>query len=195
MTRAQYQDKILGKNEEWIKREVKYWRQKKKKIVLTQGSFDLIHIGHGRYLQEARNYGDVLFVGVDSDEKVKKRKGPERPVVPEDERLEMLSYLDSVDFAILKPYDVEKWWLIKLIQPDVLIATKKTYTTKQKEALKQYCGEIVVLEEQAVTSTSAKIRRVQIGAAKDISTTLSNKLIKTIEQVLEEVKNGNHENN
>ena len=190
MTRAQYQDKILGKNEEWIKREVKYWRQKKKKIVLTQGSFDLIHIGHGRYLQEAKNYGDVLFVGMDSDEKVRRRKGPERPVVPEEERLEMLSYLDSVDFAILKPVEVEKWWLIKLIRPDVLIATKRTYTAKQREALKEYCGEVVVLEEQATTSTSAKIRRVQIGAAKEISTTLSAKLVKTIEQVLEEIKNG-----
>ena len=188
MTKAQYLDKILGDNEEWIKREVKYWRDKGKKIVLTQGTFDLIHIGHGRYLQEARNYGDVLFVGVDSDEKVKVRKGPDRPVVPQDERMEMLSYLDSVDFVILKPVTVEKWWLIKLIKPDVLIATKRTYTPKQKQELDKYCGEVVVLEEQATTSTSAKIRRVQIGAAKEMSKTISNKLIKTMEQVLEELK-------
>jgi len=188
MTKAQYSDKILGDNEEWIKREVKYWRDKGKKIVLTGGTFDLIHIGHGRYLQEARKYGDVLFVGVDSDEKVRARKGPDRPVVPQDERMEMLSYLDSVDFVILKPITVERWWLTKLIKPDVLIATKKTYSAKQKLELERYCGELVVLEEQATTSTSAKIRRVQIGTAKEMSKTLSNKLIKTIEEVLEELK-------
>lgn len=190
MTKEQYQEKILGADEKRIREKAKQARKAGQKIVLTQGSFDLIHIGHGRYLQKARTYGDVLFVGVDSDEKVRARKGPERPVVPEEERMEMLSYLDNVDYVILKPLVAEKWWLIKLIRPDVLIATKQTYTPKQKEELAEFCGEVVVLEEQATTSTSAKIRRVQIGAAKEITTTLSNKLIKTIEKVLDELKEG-----
>ena len=188
MTREQYQEKVLGTDTDRIKAEVMKVRAEGKKIVLTQGSFDLLHIGHGRYLQEAKNHGEVLFVGVDADEKVRARKGPERPVVPEEERQEMLSYLDSVDYVILKPLDMEKWWLIKLVQPDVLIATAKTYSPAQRAELKEFCGEVIALEEQATTSTSAKIRRVQIGAAKEITATLSNKLIKTIEKVLDELK-------
>ncbi len=159
-----------------------------KKIVLTQGSFDMLHIGHGRYLTAAKKYGSVLFVGVDSDEKIKARKGPERPVVPETERVEMLSYLSCVDHVVLKPHAAAKWHLIKLIRPDVLIATLDTYSAAQLQELKKLCGEIVVLEPQATTSTSAKIRRVQIGAAKKMTTALSTKLIKAIEDALEELK-------
>lgn len=167
---------------------VKKYREAGKTIVLTQGTFDMIHIGHGRYLCEAKQYGDVLFVGVDSDAKVRARKGPDRPVVPEEERLEMLTYLKCVDHAILKPHDIEKWELIKLIQPDVLIATQETYTEKQITELEKFCGKVIVLEPMATTSTSAKIRRVQIGAAKQISKAISNKLIKAIEDTLEELK-------
>src|SRR3989304_5889449 len=77
-------------------------RRDGKKIVLTQGSFDMLHIGHARYCKEAKKHGDLLIVGVDSDEKIKARKGPDRPIVPEDERLEMLTYLSSVDLVVLK---------------------------------------------------------------------------------------------
>lgn len=167
---------------------VTHYRQQKKKIVLTQGTFDMLHIGHARYLQEAKSHGDVLFVGVDSDEKVRARKGPDRPVVPEDERVEMLTYLSSVDHVVLKPADEEKWKLIKLIQPNVLIATLETYTEDQVKELEKICGKVVVLEPMATTSTSAKIRQVQIGAAKKVSKTLSTKLVKAIEDVLEELK-------
>lgn len=167
---------------------VEKYRKQKKEIVLTQGTFDMLHIGHARYLEEAKSHGDVLFVGVDSDEKVRKRKGPDRPVVPEDERVEMLTYLSSVDHVVLKPVDEEKWKLIRLIKPDVLIATRETYTDEHIKDLEKICGKVVVLEPMATTSTSAKIRQVQIGAAKKVSTTLSNKLVKAIEDVLEELK-------
>ncbi|MCL2110573.1 adenylyltransferase/cytidyltransferase family protein [Microgenomates group bacterium] len=188
MTKQHYQGKILRDKEELIRQMAEAARAVGKKVVLTAGSFDLLHIGHGRYLQEAKTHGDVLFVGVDADEKVRVRKGPERPIVPEEERMEMLSYLDSVDYVILKPLQKEKWWLIKLMRPDVLIATRSTYSEEQKEKLREWCGEVVVLKEQATTSTSAKIRRVQIGAAKRITKTLSNKLIKSMEQALEELR-------
>lgn len=167
---------------------VSEYRKKGKKIVLTQGSFDMLHIGHGRYLCEARARGDILFVGLDSDEKIRTRKGPERPVVPEDERVEMLTYLSSVDHVILKPLTAPKWQLIKLIRPDVLIATKETYGPAQITELEKICGSVVVLEPLATTSTSAKIRRVQIGAAKKMTKSLSVKLIKAIEDALEELK-------
>lgn len=167
---------------------VETYRKQNKKIVLTQGTFDMLHIGHARYLTEAKSHGDILFVGVDSDEKVKKRKGPDRPVVPENERVEMLTYLNAVDHVVLKPSNEEKWRLIHLIQPDVLIATQETYSDEQVKELEKICGKVVVLEPMATTSTSAKIRQVQIGAAKKVSTTLSNKLVKAIEDVLEELK-------
>ncbi len=167
---------------------VKKYSSSQKKIILTQGSFDMLHIGHCRYLSEAKSHGDILFVGVDSDEKVRTRKGNDRPVVPEEERTEMLTYVKSVDHVVLKPMKTPKWELIKLIQPDVLIATAETYSAEQIKELEEFCGKIIVLEAKATTSTSAKIRRVQIGAAKKIGKTISTKLIKAIEDALEELK-------
>jgi D-beta-D-heptose 7-phosphate kinase/D-beta-D-heptose 1-phosphate adenosyltransferase len=163
-------------------------RRQKKKIVLTQGSFDMIHIGHGRYLKEAKGFGDVLIVGTDSDSKIRDRKGKGRPVVPEDERLEMLTYLTPVDYVVLKPHQAPKWSLIKLIKPDVLVATQETYSPEDLEKLKQYCGLVVVLDRMATTSTSAKLRRVQIGEAQKIELKLTKRLIGTIEEVLSEFK-------
>lgn len=167
------------------------YRKKKKKIVLTSGSFDMLHIGHCRYLCDAKSHGDVLLVGVDSDNKIKERKGPDRPVVPQDERLEMLTYISQVDHVILKKLSEPKWELIKIIKPDVLIATADTYTPEQKQQLFEFCGKVVVLRRKATTSTSAKIRLVQIGAEKRVTKTISNRLIKTIEDILEELKEEN----
>lgn len=144
-----------------LKKVVEHCHALDLKIVLTQGSFDMVHIGHARYLEEARNRGDILIVGIDSDEKVRRRKGPHRPVVPEDERLEMLTHLRHVHIVTIKRPGDEKWALIKIVQPDTLIATSETYTAEELEALKEFCGEVVVFEPQAMTSTSAKIRRIQ----------------------------------
>ncbi len=148
----------------------------------------MVHIGHARYLQQAKAYGDILIVGVDSDAKIKERKGPNRPVVPQDERLEMLTYLKPVDHVVLKELSLPKWELIKTIQPDVLIATAETYTKEQLKELRQWCKKVVVLKPMATTSTSAKIRRVQIGIAEDMGTKLAQKLVTTIEEVLNEFK-------
>jgi D-beta-D-heptose 7-phosphate kinase/D-beta-D-heptose 1-phosphate adenosyltransferase len=170
---------------------VKKHRKAGKKIVLTQGVFDLVHIGHARYCEQAKKYGDLLIVGVDSDEKVRHRKGPDRPIVPQEERLEMLTYLRAVDAVVLKELNAPKLNLIKVIQPDVLVVTRENYHEYAPETLKELhtlCGEVVVLEPMATTSTSAKIRRLQIGAAKKIGDTLSAKLVGTIEEVLKELK-------
>ncbi len=167
---------------------IEKYRAKGQKIVLTQGVFDMVHIGHARYCEEAKQYGDVLIVGVDSDEKVRFRKGPDRPIVPQEERLEMLTYLRSVDMVVMKQLNAPKLHLIKVIKPDVLVATKDTYTEEQIVDLHTYCKKVVVLDPMATTSTSAKIRRLQIGAAKKIGDKLSSKLITTIEEVLKELK-------
>ncbi len=166
-------------------------REGGKKIVLTQGSFDLVHIGHARYLQKAKDHGDFLVVGIDSDAKIKARKGPDRPIVPEDERMEMLTHIKHVDLVVLKDIEMPKWELIKVVRPDVLIGVEGTYTDKEIDQLREYCGQVTILERQATTSTSAKIRHLQIGLADKLSKALTPKIVETIEVVFGEIKNGN----
>ena len=134
------------------------------KVVLTSGSFDLAHIGHARYLREARLQGDFLIVGVESDERVQKRKGPDRPVVPQSERVEALTHLRYVDIVTIKNIKDAKWKLIKLVRPDVLIISERTGYSKEKiKALEKSCGKVVNLKSQAETSTSAHLRKMQIS--------------------------------
>ncbi|NLD38973.1 MAG: D-glycero-beta-D-manno-heptose 1-phosphate adenylyltransferase [Desulfatiglans sp.] len=101
-------------------KEINLLKKKGKRIVFTNGCFDILHIGHARYLYEARALGDFLIVAVNSDSSVKALKGPTRPVVPENERAEMIAALGCVDMAIIfdeeTPYEV-----IKKIVPHVLV--------------------------------------------------------------------------
>src|SRR5258708_15083621 len=95
-------------------------RVKGKTIVFTNGVFDLLHPGHVRYLQHARSLGDALIVGINSDRSVRSNKGPERPITPEAERVEILEALRCVDATVVfdepTPHDV-----IEALQPDVLV--------------------------------------------------------------------------
>lgn len=154
------------------------------KIVLTSGTFDFIHIGHFLYFEKAKSHGDILVVGVDSDKKVQERKGPDRPIVGETERVQMLTHVRNVDIVTIKRHDEPKWALIKLIRPDVLVATKSTYTKQQLDDLKKYCGEVVVLEPQATTSTTAKLRRLSIGMTNKIKSTVS----EAVDRAFDEIK-------
>ena len=146
-----------------LARKIRAPRELGLRVVLPMGTFDMIHVGHARYLREARSRGGILVVGIDSDEKVRLRKGEGRPVAPQAERIEMLTHLRYVDVVAIKNTGQEKWTLIKLIRPDVLIATSETYNPEQLSALQEFCGEVVVLEPQATTTTSARIRLLQIG--------------------------------
>jgi rfaE bifunctional protein nucleotidyltransferase chain/domain len=154
------------------------------RIVLTQGTFDFIHIGHFLYLEQAKAHGDVLIVGVDSDKKVQARKGPDRPIVKQDERLAMLAHVRHVDIVTLKSEKAPKWALIKLIRPDVLIATKATYKPAQVKQLKQFCKEVVILEPQATTSTSAKMRRMNIGMSEKMKKAITQSINETFESFM-----------
>ena len=133
------------------------------KIVFTIGSWDLLHIGHVRYLRNARAEGDVLVVGVDSDEAVKRYKGPLRPVVPYEERLEMLTYQSCVNL-VTKIEDVDeqgKWMygLIRAINPDVFVAVEDSYPPDQLTEIGKYCKRLTVLPRQAErTSTTRMIQ-------------------------------------
>lgn len=157
------------------------------KITLTSGSFDLLHIGHAKYLERASEYGDILVVGVDSDAKIKVRKGESRPVVGENERLKLLSHIRGVDLLTLKEPDEEKWGLIKLVRPDTLIVTAETYSPGEiRELEEKYCGRVVVLEPQATTSTGAQIRRIEIGGRQALTEALE--AVAEEEGVSDEVK-------
>lgn len=155
------------------------------RIVLTSGTFDLFHEGHSRYLEKARQRGDILIVGVDSDAKVKKLKGTNRPVVSEGERMEILCHCRHVDLVFLKDVDDPRWNLIKAVRPDVLIVVQGTYNDERLEALKEFCGEVVVLEPQAITSTTARIRLMLVNPLQNVRERLSDMM-----QYLEELGGG-----
>lgn len=90
------------------------------KIVLTNGCFDLIHVGHVRLLRQARALGDVLVVAINSDDSVRALKGPKRPILKQDERVEILSALEAVDYVTV--FDqLDPWMVVEKIRPHVLV--------------------------------------------------------------------------
>jgi rfaE bifunctional protein nucleotidyltransferase chain/domain len=111
----------VGTTVNWneLKQRVEKLKTEGKKLVFTNGCFDIIHAGHIRYLKEAKALGDVLIVGLNSDKSVSAIK-PGRPVNPQDQRAEVLSSLEMVDYVTL--FDEETpYELIKLLQPDILV--------------------------------------------------------------------------
>lgn len=139
-------------------------RKNGKTIGLVQGSWDLFHLGHLRYIMKARGLCDFLIISMDNDEKIRKRKGPTRPVIPEDERYEFISMLNIADAVVVKKAQDPKWHLIKTVKPDVLIAIRDTYDDDQLEKLGKYCGRVAILPRQAKTSTSDKIRKITLNS-------------------------------
>lgn len=131
------------------------------RIVLTSGSFDIIHEGHSLYLEAARAWGDFLIVGVDSDAKITARKGKGRPIVPEMERLRMVTHQRGVGLVTLKCLGHTKWELVQAVHPDILVATADTYTAKEIALLEdKYCNQVEILERMATVSTTARLRDV-----------------------------------
>jgi D-beta-D-heptose 7-phosphate kinase/D-beta-D-heptose 1-phosphate adenosyltransferase len=154
-------------------------------VVLTSGSFDLIHLGHVRYLERAKECGDFLAVGVDCDAKIRRRKGDDRPMVPEDERLHMLAYQRPVDFVYLKQDDEERWSLIKTTRPDVLVLTADhSYSDEDLEALGEFCGEIRVIPRQASVTTSERIRQMYMHMGDRLGPKLAEVLPGLIDSIL-----------
>lgn len=102
-----------------LKEQIINEKSNNKKIVFTNGCFDIIHVGHIRYLYEAKGYGDRLVVGVNSDHSVSRIK-PSRPVIPQDQRLEVLAALEMVDYVTLFEDDTPLE-LIRAVEPDILV--------------------------------------------------------------------------
>jgi D-beta-D-heptose 7-phosphate kinase/D-beta-D-heptose 1-phosphate adenosyltransferase len=107
-------------NDSNISSQVEAYRKSNKKIVFTNGCFDLLHIGHVTYLEEAKKLGDILIVGINTDASVRVLKGPTRPIQNENDRSEILAALKAVDHTILFSEDTPLN-LIKKIKPDVLV--------------------------------------------------------------------------
>ncbi len=111
-------EKII--NREALKEKLQALKRGGKKIVFTNGCFDFLHVGHVRYLKAAKAQGDVLVVGLNSDGSVRQIKGPRRPVVPEDQRAEILASLACVDFVTLFD-EPDPAMIIRFLMPDVLV--------------------------------------------------------------------------
>jgi D-beta-D-heptose 7-phosphate kinase/D-beta-D-heptose 1-phosphate adenosyltransferase len=172
-----------------LKKKIDKLRKEGKKIVLSSGSWDMLHVGHMRYLKAAKEKGDFLVVGVDSDKKIKKRKGPDRPVVPEEERLEMLSHLEFVDALFLKKDSDKEGNLIMIVSPDILIVSESTkHDPKHLKIVSKFCQEVCTLPPQAETSTTAKIRRMHVDGKKDLVKKLMDEMPKLLNSFLDAAK-------
>lgn len=160
------------------------------KIVLTQGVYDMLHEGHARYLERALSYGDILVVGVDSDELTRKRKGPNRPIVPQSERLQMLAHLRSVGILTLREAKHGLGKLIETVRPDVLITSSSTNDFGKKEvaAYKKVCGKIVTLPPQAATSTTARVRLLTITGADELAKEIMDGIPVTVKNALDKFR-------
>lgn len=98
--------------------EIKTLKQQDKKIVFTNGCFDILHLGHAQYLSESSKFGDVLIVGLNSDSSVKKLKGETRPINNENDRANLLLYLACVDYVVIFDENTPEK-LLELIKPDI----------------------------------------------------------------------------
>ena len=144
-----------------LKKIIAREKKKGKRIVLANGCFDLFHIGHIRYLREARRAGDILVVALNSDSSVRRLKGKGRPLLTQEERAEILSAFSMVDYiTIFGELNVEK--ILLALKPDVH-AKGSDYTARtvpERETVNSYGGKIAIVGGPKVRSTSELIRGV-----------------------------------
>jgi D-glycero-beta-D-manno-heptose 1-phosphate adenylyltransferase len=133
----------------------------KEKIVFTNGCFDIIHAGHVRYLQAARQLGDLLIVGLNSDSSVTLLKGPTRPINNQEDRAEVLAALAAVDYVIIfGEQTAEK--LIRVIKPNIYVKGGDYVVAKLPESkvIEESGGEIVIIPEVQGRSSSNIIKKI-----------------------------------
>jgi D-glycero-beta-D-manno-heptose 1-phosphate adenylyltransferase len=154
------ENKVLSR--EQLRRRVAEWRAAGEKIVLTNGCFDLLHVGHVRYLHAAKQLGGRLIVAINSDDSVRALKGEGRPLVPAEERAEMLAALADVDAVLIFP-ELDVRVLIRELRPDVQ-AKGTDYTIEtvfERDEVTQYGGEVVIMGGPKDHSTSQMIARLR----------------------------------
>lgn len=158
-------NKILGRDE--LRRRVEQWRQAGERITLANGNFDLLHVGHVRYLHGARALGGRLVVAINSDESVRALKGEGRPIMPENERAEILAALTDVDAVVIFP-ELDVRALIREIRPDVQ-AKGTDYTADsvpERDAVAECGGRVAIVGDPKDHSTS-EIIRMRLSPRKD----------------------------
>ncbi|MDL2281396.1 D-glycero-beta-D-manno-heptose 1-phosphate adenylyltransferase [Selenomonadales bacterium OttesenSCG-928-I06] len=136
-------------------------RNSKKKIVFTNGCFDILHVGHTRYLKEAKSYGDLLIVGVNSDESVRVLKGETRPVNMVSDRVEVLAELESVDYVVVfDELTAEK--MVSEVLPDVYIKGGDYVIEDLPEAVivAENGGKTIIVPEVKGKSSSNIIQKI-----------------------------------
>lgn len=137
------------------------WRRQGKSIVLANGAFDLLHVGHLRYLTAARREGDILVVAVNSDQSVRRLKGPGRPIVPQDERLELLGALACVDALVLFDQDTVAD-VLRVVRPHVH-AKGTDYTREsvpERGLVDSWGGRTVICGDPKNHATSDLLARI-----------------------------------
>ena len=143
------------------------WREQlrwaRRTLVVTNGCFDLLHVGHVTYLEAARNQGDVLLVGLNSDASVRALKGKDRPVNPEQDRALLLAALAAVDAVCIFP-DARATRFLRLAQPDVYVKggdyTLETLDPEERRSVQSAGGKIVILPLVPGKSTTDLLARI-----------------------------------
>jgi len=153
-------NKILERNA--LKNELEELRKKGKKIAFTNGCFDILHVGHVRYLREAKKTADVLVLALNSDSSVRSIKGEERPLVNENERAEMLAALEFVDFITIFE-ELTPLELIICLKPDILIKGGDWPEEKVvgREEVKKWGGRVAIIPEIEGKSTTNIVEKIK----------------------------------
>jgi D-glycero-beta-D-manno-heptose 1-phosphate adenylyltransferase len=149
--------KILDR--EQLRQRVEQWRSAGDRIILGNGNFDLLHVGHVRYLRGAKQLGGKLVVAINSDESVRALKGEGRPVMPAEERAEIVAALADVDAVVIFP-ELDVRALIREIRPDIQ-AKGTDYTADsvpERDAVAEYGGRVAIVGDPKDHSTSEIIR-------------------------------------
>jgi rfaE bifunctional protein nucleotidyltransferase chain/domain len=139
-------------------------RAEGRRVIFTNGVFDLLHPGHVRYLQHAKSLGDVLIVGLNADASVRRNKGPSRPINPQNERAEVLAALAAVDAVVVFDEDTPAE-IIALVQPDVLVkgADWPAEQIVGRETVEARGGQVVRIPVEQGYSTTAIVERVRFS--------------------------------
>ncbi|HZC24539.1 MAG TPA: adenylyltransferase/cytidyltransferase family protein [Candidatus Binatia bacterium] len=142
-----------------LRRQVEQWREVGERITLANGNFDLLHVGHVRYLRGAKALGGRLVVAINSDQSVRALKGEGRPIIPENERAEIVAALADVD-AVMIFHELDVRAIIREIRPDVQ-AKGTDYTAEsvpERDAVAEYGGRVAIVGDPKDHSTSEIIR-------------------------------------
>ena len=144
-----------------LRKIVNLLKSKGKRIVFTNGCFDILHYGHAKYLEEAKKKGDILVVAVNSDSSVRRLKGNRRPVVREKERVRLVSALESVDFVTVFS-DATPIKVITALKPDVLVkgGDWKNSNIVGREFVESYRGKVLAIPYVSGLSSSSLIKKI-----------------------------------